>query len=99
MTREGMLFFTRSYKSRFLDYAVNFRLYNRPDTPYILLDTLGMQVLSMPDVQYFFKDINPRAMMIHARSILDLLMDEKNPIQDDDLCDSIRDFEFNRDVV
>ncbi|MEE3422676.1 MAG: DUF4261 domain-containing protein [Succinimonas sp.] len=74
-------------------------MYNRPDTPYILLDTLGMQVLSMPDVQYFFKDINPRAMMIHARSILDLLMDEKNPIQDDDLCDSIRDFEFNRDVV
>lgn len=28
MTREGMLFFTRSYESRFLDYAVNFRLYN-----------------------------------------------------------------------
>ncbi|WP_406545398.1 hypothetical protein [Succinimonas sp.] len=55
MTREGMLFFTRSYESRFLDYAVNFRLYNRPDTPYILLDTLGMQVLSMPDVQYFLK--------------------------------------------
>ena len=45
---------------RFIKYAVNVRFFNIDGTNDKVVDSLGMRVLNLPDVQYHFRDSQPK---------------------------------------
>lgn len=55
----------------------------------MIVDTLGMHLLSLPDLQYHFHGVDPNAVVNHAYNVLSYLFANGNPIQDHDTIDGI----------
>ncbi len=83
---------------RFIYYAVNIRLFNVRESEEVLVDTIGMQTLSLPDLQYHFKGIDPNLIMEHAYNVLSLMYMNGAVINDGDTIDGIQDGELCEEV-
>ncbi|ONI43984.1 hypothetical protein AN640_05960 [Candidatus Epulonipiscium fishelsonii] len=66
-------------KYRFIEFCVNFRFFNIENTTNKVVDTLGMNTLFLPDIQYYFHDMDPNWAINHAYNICEYLFD-KGPI-------------------
>lgn len=75
-----------SQRDRFIYFAVNVRLFNLKDSSDVLIDTVGMSTLKLPDLQYYFKKMDPNWVSNHAHNIL-LEMLENNSA-----CDNNHEF-------
>ncbi|WP_221620712.1 DUF4261 domain-containing protein [Tannerella forsythia] len=82
---------SRSYphEERFIYLAVNVRFFNIQGTHDILVDTLGMGTLFLPDIQYHFHGIDPNKIVNHAYSTAVYILKNGNPIQSDDTIEGI----------
>ena len=88
-TRDAILDCSVPKESRFIYYAVNVRFFNIQGTDDMLIDTIGMSTLFMPDLQYHFHDINPDIVVNHAYNLLSYIYENDNPIKSDDTIDGI----------
>ncbi len=74
---------------RFIYLAVNVRFFNIEGASDFLVDTLGMETLFLPDLQYHFHDVDPNFVVNHAYNMLTYIYDKDNPIENGNTIDSI----------
>lgn len=105
-TNSGKLFTAdkiRNHKipreSRFIYFAVNVRFFNIQGTNDSMVDTLGMDTLFLPDLQYHFHGMDPNWVVNHAYNVLSYIYDNENPIESGDPIDGIVDGVMSRDVM
>jgi hypothetical protein len=87
-------------ESRFVYFAVNVRFFNIQGTDDMLVDSLGMYTLYLPDVQYHFHSVDPNLIVNHAYNVLSYIFANENPIKSGDPIDSISENGYMcRDVM
>lgn len=74
---------------RFIHYVVNARFFNIQDTSDSIVDTLGMTLLYLEDMQYHFHDMDPNWVVRHAYTIASYCLDNRRPIKDGDTVDGV----------
>ncbi len=97
-TREQIINCTVPKENRFIYYAVNVRFFNIEGTDDMLIDTLGMSTLFLPDLQYHFHDVDPNNIVNHAYNVLTYIYENENPINSGDHIDGIKDGQMNAEV-
>lgn len=83
---------------RFIYFAVNARLFNIQGSNSMIVDTLGMSTLFLPDLQYHFHSMDPNQVVNHAYNVASYILENNNPIKNGDTIDSISDWEMNREI-
>lgn len=76
-------------EDRFIYFAVNVRFFNIQNTEDMLVDTLGMSVLFLPDIQYHFHGMDPNCVVNHAYNIASYILESDNPIENGDFIDGL----------
>lgn len=98
ITRQSVLDCKLPKEIRFIYYAVNVRLFTIQDTQDMIIDTVGMITLFLPDLQYHFHNIDPNYVVYHARNVLSYIYDNDNPIKSGDHIDGLQNGEMNEDI-
>ena len=98
LTRDKIVNCNVPFESRFIYYAVNVRFFNIQGTDDMMVDTVGMSTLFMPDLQYHFHGMDPNAVVKHAYNVLSYIYDCDNPIKSGDHIDGIKDGKMSMDV-
>lgn len=83
---------------RFIQYAVNVRFFRIQGTEDMLVDSLGMSVMGLPDLQYHFHGADPDAVVNHAYNMLSYLLSSGSIIKDNDTIDGFAEGAISRDV-
>jgi len=85
----------RNRESQGLDcyvrYIVNARFFNINGTNDHVVDTLGLSLLYVEDLQYHFHDMDPNWVVGHAYSMARYILDNHCPIKDGDTIDGVVD--------
>lgn len=84
---------------RFINFAVNVRFFNIQGTNDMMVDSVGMHTLFLPDLQYHFHDFNHNWVINHAYNVLCYIFDNENPIESGDPIDAIVDGFMSREVM
>ena len=74
---------------RFIHYIVNVRFFNIQGTDDALVDTLGMTLLYLEDLQYHYHGMDPNWVVRHAYSIASYCLANRRPIKDGDTVDGV----------
>lgn len=74
---------------RFIRFGVNARFFNIQDTEDMIVDTVGMSTLFLPDLQYHFHDMDPNWVVGHAYNLASYILENDNPIQSGETVDGI----------
>ncbi len=74
---------------RFIYFGVNVRFFNIQGTEDMMIDTVGMSTLFLPDLQYHFHDMDPNWVVNHAYNVASYILENDNPIQDGETVDGI----------
>lgn len=98
LTREEILNCNLPEEMRFIHYAVNVRFFNIQGTNDMLIDSLGMSTLFLPDIQYHFHGLNPNDVVNHAYNVLSYIYDNDNPIEDGNTIAGLTDGTMDYDV-
>lgn len=85
-------------EQKFIYYAVNVRFFNIQGTNDMMIDTLGMSTLFLPDLQYHFHGLEPNAVVNHAYNLLIYLFENNCPIESGETVDGIKGGEMSREV-
>ena len=85
-------------EDRFIYFGVNVRFFNIQGTNDMLVDTLGMSTLFLPDIQYHFHDMEPNWVVNHAYNIASYIFGNDNPIHSGDVIDGIMDGKMSMDI-
>lgn len=83
---------------RFIKFAVNARFFNIQGTEDMMVDTLGMSTLFLPDIQYHFHGMDPNWVVEHAYNIADYILSADNPIKPGDSIDGIENGRFSPNI-
>ena len=83
---------------RFIRFAVNARFFNIQGSEDMLVDTLGMGTLLLPDLQYHFHGLEPNLVVNHAYCIASYILNNDNPIKSGDTVDAIVDGQLSQTV-
>lgn len=86
-------------ESRFIHFAVNVRFFNIKDTNDMMVDSLGMNTLYLPDVQYHFHGMDQNWVVNHAYNVLSYIFNNENPIESGDPIDGIVNGAMSREVM
>lgn len=89
VTRDKILGSSIPKEDRFIYYAVNIRTFNIRNSEDSLVDSLGMGVLGLPDLQYQFHGMETEEIVDHAYNVLSFLYENGNVIQEGDTIDGI----------
>lgn len=98
-TAEAIRNHTIPRESRFIYFAVNVRFFNIQGTDDMMVDSLGMNTLYLPDLQYHFHGMEPNWVVNHAYNVLSYIYDNENPIESGDPIDGIVDGAMSREVM
>lgn len=90
ITRDFIVNSQCNKEDRFVNYTANVRLFFITDTDYMIVDSTGLQILGLPDLQYRFKDLDPNLVMAHACLTLGYIFENNMPIRDGDTIDSVK---------
>lgn len=85
-------------EDRFIYFAVNARFFNIQGTDDMLVDTLGMSTLFLPDLQYHFHGMDPNWVVNHAYNIASYILDNDGPIESGDTIDGVENGRISRNV-
>ena len=85
-------------ESRFIYFAVNVRFFNIEGTDDMIVDTLGMSVLALPDLQYHFHGFDPNHVVNHAYNMLSYIYENDCPIKNGDTIDGIENGRMSMNV-
>ena len=101
----GKLFLAEDVRShqiegpdRFIRFGVNVRFFNIQGTEDMLIDTVGMSTLFLPDLQYHFHGMNPNWVVNHAYNVASYILANDNPVEDGETMDGIMDGQISRRV-
>lgn len=83
---------------RFIRYAVNVRFFTIQGTNDMMVDTLGMGTLCIPDIQYHFHDLNPNWIVNHAYNVASYLLSSGNEINSGETVDGIKDGQMDSSI-
>lgn len=97
-TREDIINCKMPKESCFIYYAVNVRFFNIHGTDDMIVDSLGMSTLFLPDLQYHFRGMDPNEVVNHAYNVLQYIYDNNNPIKNGDHIDGLVDGKMSQDV-
>ena len=64
----------------------------------MIIDTVGMITLFLPDLQYHFHNIDPNYVVYHAKNVLSYIYENDNPIKSGDHIDGVQNGEMNEDI-
>ena len=64
----------------------------------MLIDTVGMSTLFLPDLQYHFHDMDPNWVVNHAYNVASYILEHDNPIQDGETIDGVVDGQLNQEI-
>jgi len=70
---------------RFIRFGVNVRFFNIEGTEDMLIDTVGMSTLFLPDLQYPY-------------NVASYILEHDNPIQDGETIDGVADGQMSREI-
>ena len=98
LTRNQILNDQVPREQRFIYYAVNVRFFKIQGTDDMLVDTLGMSTLFLPDLQYHFHGMDPNFVVNHAYNLLIYLFENDCPIKNDETVDGIEDGKISQVV-
>lgn len=76
---------------RYIRYVVNARFFNINGTNDSIVDTLGMSLLYIEDLQYHYHGMDPNWVVHHAYAIASYVLANRRPIKDGDTIDGITD--------
>ena len=76
---------------RFIRYAVNARFFNISGTGDHIVDTLGLSLLYIEDLQYHFHGMDPNWVVNHAYNMASYILANDRPIKDGDTIDGVTD--------
>ena len=101
----GKLFLAEDVRShqiegpdRFIRFGVNVRFFNIEGTEDMLIDTVGMSTLFLPDLQYHFHGMDPNWVVNHAYNAASYILEHDNPIEDGETIDGVADSQMCREV-
>ena len=83
-TAETIRNHTLPRENRFIRFAVNARFFTIQGGEDILVDTLDMSLLFLPDIQYHFHGLDPNLIVNHACNTASYLLINDNPIETGD---------------
>lgn len=89
---------TVSGLNRFIRYIVNARFFNIDGTGDSLVDTLGMTLLYLEDLQYHFHSMDPNWVVGHAYDVSTYVLANRRPIKDGDTIDGVTDGRMDQSV-
>lgn len=90
---------TVSGLDRFIRYIVNARFFNIDGTDDDhIVDTLGMSLLYMEDLQYHFHSMDPNWVVMHAYNIAAYVLENCRPIKDGDTIDGVTDGNIDQNL-
>lgn len=84
--------------NRFIYFGVNVRFFNVQDSEDMVVDTLGMSTLFLPDLQYHFHGMNPNWVVNHAYNVAAYLLGSGNVIADGETVDGVVDGEMSSEL-
>lgn len=96
--RESIINCKMPKESKFIYYAVNVRFFNISGTEDMIVDTIGMSTLFLPDLQYHFHGMDPNSVVNHAYNVLSYIYDNENPIKAGDHIDGILDGRMSQEI-
>ena len=101
----GKLFLAEDVRShqiegpdRFIRFGVNVRFFNIEGTEDMLIDTVGMSTLFLPDLQYHFHSMDPNWVVNHAYNAASYILEHDNPIEDGETIDGVADGQMCREI-
>ena len=101
----GKLFLAEDVRShqiegadRFIRFGVNARFFNIQGTEDMLVDTVGMTTLFLPDLQYHFHSMDPNWVVNHAYNVASYILANDNPIEDGETIDGVVDGQMSREI-
>lgn len=97
-TRKKLLQCHLPMEARFIYYTVNVRLFNIHGGEDMIVDSVGMEPLRLPNVQYHFHGVNPNAVVGHAYQVLSYIFASGNPIKSGDHIDGFAGGRMNAAV-
>lgn len=84
---------------RFLYLCVNTRFFSISGTNSdMMMDTVGLHLLGLPDVQYHFHSIDPNKLMKHAYSVASLLYTMGAMMRDEETIDGMDEGGITREI-
>lgn len=83
---------------RYIRYIVNARFVNISGTNDHIVDTLGLSLLFVEDLQYHFHDMDPNWVVGHAYAMASYILTNDRPIKDGDTIDGITDGHFDQSI-
>ena len=98
LSRESIENYSDKAVTRFIDYAVNVRYFNIQGTEDMMVDSVGMSTLFLPDVQYHFHGMNPDDVVIHAYNMLYFILENDNIVGDGDTISGLENGELDSKV-
>ncbi|MBR6143645.1 MAG: DUF4261 domain-containing protein [Treponema sp.] len=98
ISRKSVLDCKLPKEMRFIHYAVNVRFFNIQNTQDMVIDTVGMTTLLLPDLQYHFHNLDPNHVVYHAKNVLSYIYENDNPIKPGDHIDGLQNGEMNEDI-
>ncbi len=87
-----------SREERFIHFAVNARFFNIQNTNDMIVDTVGMSTLLLPDIQYHFHDIEPNWVVGHAYTVASYILKNEESLKDGDTIDGIVNGQFDSNI-
>ena len=64
----------------------------------MLIDTVGMSTLFLPDLQYRFHDMNPNWVVNYAYNVASYILTNDNPVQDGETVDGVENSQMSREL-
>ncbi len=83
---------------RFIHFGVNARFFRIQDTEDMVVDTVGMSTLFLHDLQYHFHSMDPNWVVNHAYHVASYILNNDNPIENDETIDGIQNGKMSREV-
>ncbi len=83
---------------RYIKYYVNVRFFNISGTNNHVIDTIGLSLLFIEDLQYHFHDMDPNWVVNHAYNMASYILNNDRPIKNGDTIDGIAEGRLVQDI-
>ncbi|MCM1219422.1 MAG: DUF4261 domain-containing protein [Lachnospiraceae bacterium] len=84
--------------NRYIKYYVNVRYFNIDGTNDHVIDTMGLSLLYIEDLQYHFHDMDPNWVVNHAYNMASYILDNDRPIKDGDTINGMAEGRLVQDI-
>ena len=98
LTRQQLLNNPYRGDDRFLYFGVNIRFFNIQGTEDMMVDSLGLYAVGLPDVQYHFHGLDPNDVADHAYRAVGYLFGHDAPVKPGETIGGLKDGQLSAEV-